>query len=192
MEAILDKKQVDYTDRTPDTPAGSVSALSMMTLFQNQLPQLKRVIAGLNLGREDAQDILQDVSIEFLSGKMKCQNKVSAAAWLCRVTINKCLSEHRRRRRFKKASAKFVELKKQNKTPAKTPDENAIQKEQLKMIRKALKNLDDSLSAPLVLRYFCDCNSAKIAEILNLNPSTVRSRLRDARILLAKTLMKEK
>ncbi len=189
MEAILDKKQLDYTDQTPFSDAQPVSSLSPMAVFQNNLGQLKRIIAGLNLGPDDAQDVLQDVLVEVLNGKIKYQTKSSVTAWLCKVTINKCLAEHRRRGRFKRAAKHILQRKKHDNTPSKTPDENAIQKEQLQMIRKALKNLDQHLLTPLVLRYFCDYKSTKIAEILNMNPSTVRARLRQARISLAKYLI---
>jgi DNA-directed RNA polymerase specialized sigma24 family protein len=41
----------------------------------------------------------------------------------------------------------------------------------------------------MVLRYFCDLNSKQVGEILALSPSSVRSRLRQARIILAKGLL---
>jgi len=54
-----------------------------------------------------------------------------------------------------------------------------------------LKKLDETLLGPLVLRYFCQFNSNEIAETLDLPASTVRGRLRDARMALAKRLQKE-
>ncbi len=56
-------------------------------------------------------------------------------------------------------------------------------------MRESLQKLDESLLGPVVLRYFCDLDSNKIGEILEVNPSTVRSRLRDARLILAKQLL---
>ena len=47
------------------------------------------------------------------------------------------------------------------------------------------------LLVPLVLRYFCNLSSQQIGETLELNPSTVRGRLRQGRIILAKELLKK-
>ena len=52
-------------------------------------------------------------------------------------------------------------------------------------MRENLQKIDGALLAPVVLRYFC----SQIGEILGLKASTVRSRLREARMILAKRLL---
>jgi DNA-directed RNA polymerase specialized sigma24 family protein len=49
--------------------------------------------------------------------------------------------------------------------------------------------LDPALLEPLVLRYFAGLDSTEIGSALGLNASTVRSRLREARLALAGRLM---
>ena len=61
--------------------------------------------------------------------------------------------------------------------------------EELEIVRESLQKLDDSLLGPMVLQYFCDLNSKEVGEILALSPSTVRSRLREARMILAKGIL---
>ena len=56
-------------------------------------------------------------------------------------------------------------------------------------MQESLKKLDENLLGPIVLYYFCDMNSNEISETLQQNPSTIRGRLRDARMILAKTLL---
>ena len=68
-------------------------------------------------------------------------------------------------------------------------DKKVIVSEELEIVRESLQNLDESLLGPVVLRYFCDLDSKEIGEILQQNPSTVRGRLRDARLILAKRLL---
>ncbi len=58
-------------------------------------------------------------------------------------------------------------------------------------VRLGLLTLDDSHLAPLLLRYFCDLDAAEIGMVLELKPSTVRSRLREARLKLADELLKK-
>ncbi len=56
-------------------------------------------------------------------------------------------------------------------------------------MRKMLQELDGSLLSVMVLRYFNGMNSNEIGEVLSLNASTVRSRLRQGRMILAKGLI---
>jgi DNA-directed RNA polymerase specialized sigma24 family protein len=61
--------------------------------------------------------------------------------------------------------------------------------EELEAVRWALIELDPSLLLIVVLRYFCDLDSKAIGEIVEMNASTVRARLREARMILAGKLV---
>ncbi len=80
-------------------------------------------------------------------------------------------------------------LKRRSETKMDSTAENVIVAEELEIVRKSLQELDNSLLTPMVLRYFCDLNSKEVGKILSLSPSTVRSRLREARMILAKRLI---
>ena len=169
-----------------------LSESSLMDIFTAELWRLKRIIAGMGLSDSDGEDVLQDVSIKAL----KQQRAGSPAAfpsreesvrWLIKVTVNRCLMEHRRRRSFQRHACEI--LKRRLETDSKPAVENAIVAEELEIVRQSLQKLDDSLLAPMVLKYFCDLNSNEVGEILALSPSAVRSRLRQARIILAKGLL---
>ncbi|HLB74768.1 MAG TPA: RNA polymerase sigma factor [Sedimentisphaerales bacterium] len=174
----------------PDLTGGQRSSkLGLLEIFLGQQPRLRRIAAGMGLSASDVEDVLQDVSIRALKGPVNSQSKEQSARWLIRVTLNRCLTEHRRRRSFKRHTGEILKRRSQ-KAAAAEPAEKAIQAEELEIMRRNLQKLDDSLLPPLVLRYFCDLNSKEIAEILDLPASTVRSRLRDARMILAKDLLK--
>ncbi|GAI81191.1 unnamed protein product, partial [marine sediment metagenome] len=86
-------------------------------------------------------------------------------------------------------ACEILKRRSENKTASKRTDEKVIDAEELEIVRESLQELDDSLLGPMVLRYFCDLNSKEVGEILGLKPSTVRSRLREARMILAKRLL---
>ena len=109
--------------------------------------------------------------------------------WLIKVTVNRCLMVHRRRRTFSRHAREILKRRLETKTASKAVIENVIAVEELEIVRQSLQKLDDSLLGPIVLRYFCDLNSKEVSEILALGPSTVRSRLREARMILAKGLL---
>ena len=70
------------------------------------------------------------------------------------------------------------------------PEEDAIRGEHVDMLNETLTELSETLLVPLVLRYFCDMNSTEIGDALESTPSTVRSRLQEARLSLARALIK--
>jgi RNA polymerase sigma-70 factor (ECF subfamily) len=144
----------------------------------------------MGLGASDVEDVLQDVSVKALKGFGKLQSKEQGIRWLITVTVNRCLTEHRRRKRFAGRACEILKRRSEIRASTKATDEKVIQAEELDIVRENLQKLDGALLGPLVLRYFCDLNSKEIADILDLPASSVRSRLRDARMILAKDLLK--
>ena len=166
----------------------------LLAVLSSELSKLKRIIAGMGLNASDGEDILQDISIRVLkqenSGSQTAiLSQEDSVKWLIKVTINRCLMEHRSRRTFRRHAGEILKRRLESKTVSKPADEKAIAAEELEIVRESLQKLDDSLLAPMVLRYFCDLNSTEVGEILALSPSTIRSRLREARIMLAKELL---
>jgi len=183
----VNETNADFADLTAGQ---SSSKPGLLDIFLDQEPRLRRIAAGMGLGASDVEDVLQDVSVKALKGPVNSQSKEQGARWLIKVAVNRCLTEHRRRRTFKRHTGEILKRRSQEDAASKPTAEKAIQAEELEIVRSSLENLDDSLLAPLVLRYFCDLNSKEIADILDLPASSVRSRLRDARVILAKDLLK--
>ena len=162
---------------------------SLMDVFSADLECLKRIIAGMGLSASDGEDVLQDVSIKALKQTRAFESPEDDIRWLIKVIVNRCLMEHRRRRTFRRHAREILKRRLETQTASKPTVENAIIAEELEIVRESLQKLDDSLLAPIVLRYFCDLNSQEVGEILALSPSTVRGRLREARMILTKRLL---
>jgi RNA polymerase sigma-70 factor (ECF subfamily) len=169
--------------------AGEQSSKQKLDIFLAELGRLKRIVAGLGLSAQDGEDVLQDVSIQALKQSGKYQSREDSVRWLIKVTVNRCLMEHRRRRSFRRRACEMLKRRSETKTNSNRTDEEVIDAEELEIVRESLQELDNSLLGPTILRYFCDFNSKEVGEILGLNPSTVRSRLREARMILAKRLL---
>ena len=164
------------------------SESGFIDVFFAELRCLKRIIAGMGLNASDGEDILQDVSIQALKKLGKYQDEKKAVRWLIKVTVNRCLTEHRRRKRFRRKTGEILKRRSEVKAYSARPDDKAIAAEELEIVRETMQKLDNSFLMPMVLRYFCDLNSKEMGEILNLSSSAVRSRLREARMILAKRL----
>ena len=159
--------------------------------FAATLPRLRRVVAGLGFAAADADDILQDAFLEMEQRPPADQQEPAAVErWLARVVINRCLLEYRRRQRFQRAAGEILKAgRKRGMEWSAAVGDNAAFTEEITNVRDALREIDGSLAAVLVLRYFCEHNASEIGEILQLPPATVRSRLLTARRTLAERLM---
>jgi len=162
---------------------------NLLDVFSAEFGRIKRIIAGMGLNASDGEDILQDVSIKALKQTRELESPEDGIRWLIKVTVNRCLMEHRSRRTFRRHAGEILKRRLETKTASKATDEKVIFAEELEIVRENLQKLEDSLLAPMVLRYFCDLNSKEVGEILSLSPSTIRSRLREARMILAKRLL---
>ncbi len=187
----MNEKNADFEAEVDHAASERSSEANFVDIFSAEMGRLKRIIAGMGLGASDAEDVLQDVVIQALRRAGKCQTKEDGIRWLIKVTVNRCLMEHRRRRSFCRRAPEILKRQSETNTHLTGTDEKAIVAEELEMVRNSLQELDESLLAPMVLRYFCDLNSREVGRILALGPSTVRSRLREARMILAKRLIKQ-
>lgn len=167
--------------RSPDASRAAFSAT-----YVGVLPKLRRIAAGMGFAPSDADDILQDVYIEALRGPGEHRSDAASANWLCRVTVNRCLLEYRRRARFQRAIVEFGSRRSPDAAAA--TSSGPIVAEEVERVRRALVEMDGEHAAVLTLRYFCDFDSREIGELLQTPPATVRSRLRAARLLLARKL----
>lgn len=70
---------------------------SLMAVFLGQFGRLKRFVMGMGLSVSDAEDVLQDVSVEVLRHSGRSKEEANPTAWLFTVTANRVKLVHRRR-----------------------------------------------------------------------------------------------
>jgi RNA polymerase sigma factor (sigma-70 family) len=178
---------VNFTAEIECSAIDGSAELNLMEIFLAECSRLRRIIAGMGLNAADGEDVLQDISVKAMRQSAKLHTSQDCIRWLIKATVNQCLVEHRRKRSFQKQANEILQRKSEIQTNS--AEKNVIAAEELEIIRQSLKKLDDNLLVPVVLRYFCDLDSKEIGEILQQNPSTIRTRLSDARMILAKSLL---
>ena len=129
-------------------------------------------IAFLYVGNSaDAEDILQDVFIKYLSGRYSFKDSDHEKAWFIRVTQNKALDFLKRKGR-KNISLNDIE----NFTYEKSTDSADILKEILA--------LPEKYKSSVILYYYNDCSVEEISKILKISKSAVKMRLKRSREIL--------
>ena len=163
---------------------------SIVGLFLRERERLRRIAAGMGMSRSDADDVLQDVSIRAIRYDGPLDDEAGMRRWLIRTTVNHCLTEHRRRSRqsAERTAKGRADIAGPRSHRSGIP-ESVGRTEERQIVQDALRQLDPARLSVMVLRYFCDLSSAEIAEITEQNASTVRSQIREARLILAGKLL---
>ncbi|MBS3776604.1 MAG: RNA polymerase sigma factor, partial [Bacteroidales bacterium] len=163
----------------------------MTTLdFQHELvniqDSLMRFAYSLTLNKEDAEDLVQETSLKALKHRDKFVYKSSLKAWTFTILKNTFINNYRRSR--KKSTYPNQSIEHSNKhyftaSQGYNPDSIFSSNE----IEETIEALDEHFKKPLKMHYV-GYKYKEIAEILNLNIGTVKSRIYFSRKKLVKKL----
>lgn len=157
--------------------------------MRQELEQLARLGNGAHalatqiLGNaEDAADAVHDSFASVLSRPDTYDAKKGPLKpWFFRVVRNRCLDMIRRRRDNTDPVSELID-------PSPTPEERAAHDQRSARIAAGLARLSQDKREVVVLRDFLDLSYAEIANILNIAPGTVMSRIHRARVELKEVL----
>ena len=126
---------------------------------------------------EDAKDITQTVFLKVAERLDEYDPKFKFFSWIYRIAVNESLNMLRRNGR-EEALDDEVELPSRGNDD---PEQQANDAEVSRRIEAALMRMSTNDRMVLSLRHFSECSYQEIAEILNLDEKTVKSRLFEAR-----------
>ncbi|MDR3750814.1 MAG: sigma-70 family RNA polymerase sigma factor [Terracidiphilus sp.] len=161
-------------------------------LLQNTVYSFSMKVCG---HPEDAEDTMQEVLYRSLGHLAKIQDPQALAVWLYTVTRNRCW-----RIRRKSANAPRQELSLDELMPdaaelgrlledaAEGPEGNLLQAEQHYLLHQAVLRIPPPLRMVLVLHDMEELTTGQVAQILDLQPGTVRVRLHRARLHMRKEM----
>lgn len=147
-------------------------------------------VANTNVS-QDAEDVFQEVFIRLVRYKDRIEDEDHLKAWLIRVTIN----EARRLETsgWKKNVSLDVpdevkdEVADENDGEA-SPEEQYLADEKKQSVLGKVRELPQKYREVIHLFYYEEMKITEIADILETNEATVKTRLRRAKDILGKTL----
>jgi RNA polymerase sigma-70 factor (ECF subfamily) len=126
---------------------------------------------------EDAQDVAQNVFLRVAERLDEYDGQFKFFSWIYRIAVNESLNLLRRHGR-EEALDDDIDIE----DPNGGDPESHLQSAQLSQrIRGALMTLSTNDRVVLTLRHFSECSYQEIAQILELDEKTVKSRLFEAR-----------
>jgi len=143
-------------------------------------------------GREDAEDISQEVFIEIFKSIKSFRGDSKLSTWIYRVTISKCLDEIKKRKR-KKRFASFGKMLHIDDIASRIgggsmPDKSIQEKDSFKEIMTALETLSDNQRVAFTLSKIEGYSNGEIADILNTTLTAVESLISHAKKKVKKEL----
>lgn len=161
----------------------------LVRIYQHRVYSLSLHLAG---NESDAQDLAQEAMIRAYRSLRGFRQEADFGTWLHRITVNVWLNFQRQNR-----SRKIVSLNapQQGKDGSEIPRELAADedsdplaavetKEFQALVRAGLQELSEEHRAVLVLREIEGYSYEEVAQMLNCNLGTVKSRLNRARQML--------
>ena len=173
---------------------GDQSAFEQLVLNnQNKVYSLALRLVG---DREEAADLAQEAFVRAWQGLSSFQGESSFSTWMYRLTTNVCI-DHLRKKKRREGVEPTVSLDDADSgwaEPADWEQDPQLQLERSergKALARGLARLPDWQRRALVLRELSGLSYQEIAEALELDLGTVKSRIARARLSLRKILLED-
>lgn len=161
----------------------------LMTAHENRMYAVALRMCG---NREDAQDCLQEAMLRVYRAISGFKGQSSFSTWVYRITMNSCLDELRRRK--SKMASSLDAMLENGFAPSDeddTPEQNSLRHEQRRALEKAIAGLPEDMRAAIVLRDVQGMSYDEIAQTLDANVGTIKSRISRGREKLRGVLLEQ-
>jgi RNA polymerase sigma-70 factor, ECF subfamily len=171
----------DDTPQTLDEEAGLIrdarkgDRRAFASLVERYWDRLYRWMYHLTHHRQGAEDLCQEAFLKAMTGLSGFREGSNFRAWLFRIAYNAFINQHRKASRQRDTFPVNVAANGEG------PAEQAMSKESLKMLARAVGRLPDDFRAAFLLRVEEDLSFKQIADILEITEETARWRVFKAR-----------
>ena len=128
------------------------------------------------VGREDAEDLAQDIFFRAFRGLAGYRGDAPARAWLATIAHNTVKNRYRFRGRFRRIFSPAREPIVEPPSPD-DPERDASREESRRRIAEALARIPEEYRMPVILRDLEGWNYEEIAVSLQVPVGTVKSRI---------------
>ena len=177
----------NIVDRVMD---GELDAYEGIMRHHNQ--RLYRIARSIVTDDAEAMDVVQETFIVAFDRLGELRDTAALSTWLSRIARNNALMRLRKNRRLAYMDEPDFDNVLQLSTTVKRPQQpdSALANGQLRrMLEAFIDELPDAFRAVFMLRAVEQCSVATTAEILDVEPATVKTRYHRARLLLQKRLL---
>ncbi|RWM88807.1 MAG: RNA polymerase sigma factor [Mesorhizobium sp.] len=159
------------------------------TIIKMHNQRLYRIARSVVRNDNEAEDIVQEAYVRAFAQLGDFRGESSLATWLSRIVINEALGRLRKRRRTVAMPQNLqAEIIKFPLNPSDDPERMMAQRQILELVERATDRLPDVYRTVFVARVIEGLSIDETAELLDVRPETVKTRLHRARALVRKAL----
>ena len=173
--------------------AGSAGAF--VTLLNQYSSHVYRLALHITGNREDAEDVLQEVSLKAYANLREFRGDSRFYTWLVRITVNEALMKLRKRCSVRQVSLdEPIETDENSFMPREieswgdNPEDGYAKSELQKLLTEAIEKLEPQYRMVFTLRDVEHVSTEETAQMLGLSVPTVKSRLMRARLKMRERL----
>lgn len=160
-------------------------AFSTIVKMHNQ--RLYRIARSVVRNDSEAEDVVQEAYVRAFAHLGDFRGESSLATWLSRIVINEALGRLRKTRRTvampQSLQAEIIKFPLSD-----DPERTMAQRQILELVERATDRLPDVYRTVFVARVIEGLSIEETAELLDVRPETVKTRLHRARVLVRKAL----
>ena len=167
------------------------------TIMERHNRRLYRIARGILRNDSEAEDVVQEAYVKAFTNLGGFRGDSSLATWLARITLNEALGRLRRERPtmdLQIFGAKQIEaqiIKFPQTVTSDDPERTMAQREILQLVERATDNLPEIFRIVFMTRVIEGMSTEDTANLLGLQPDTVKTRLHRARRLVRDELDKQ-
>ena len=167
--------------------AGDLDAYEGIMRHHNQ--RLYRIARSIVTDDAEAMDVVQESFITAFDRLDELREPAALPSWLARITRNNALMRLRKNRRMQYMDEpdfdNVLNLSSAVKRPEQ-PDSALANKQLGRLLERYIDELPDAFRTVFMLRAIEQCSVATTAELMDIEPATVKTRYHRARLLLQK------
>lgn len=162
-------------------------------LVQRWEGPIRRLCVRMMTDEQRGEDLAQETFARLFQKRRSYKPQSKFSTYLWRVAMNRCYDELRKARRQR--ANDHVELvegadgKQSLSAESDTPHQATAREEEAVLVREALAKLPDHYRSVLILRHYEGLKLREIAEVLEIPPGTVNSRMAEALTRLSRALL---
>jgi len=159
--------------------------------------RLYRIARGILRNDTEAEDVVQEAYVNAFAHLDGFRGDSSLATWLSRITMNEALGQLRRKRlavdldtfEAQRTEAQIIQFPQT--VTSDDPERTMAQREILQLVERATDNLPEIFRIVFITRVIEGMSVEETADLLGLQPKTVKTRLHRARRLVREQLDKQ-
>jgi RNA polymerase sigma-70 factor (ECF subfamily) len=171
--------------------------VAIRSIMQANNRRLYRLARGILRNDSEAEDVVQETYVRALTHLQDFRGDSSLATWLSRIAMNEALGRLRRQRPGVELSslppgtleAQIIQFP--NSATSEDPEKTMAQREIQRVVEHAIDELPDNFRIVFITRVIEGMNVEETAEILDIKPETVKTRLHRARTMLRENVEKK-